>query len=74
METHNTTANTARYAKCIAASKRVQWQIEQDVIRGRQFDVSMKFLPDGLSKANELEFLGASEQRFFNQVQGRTYA
>ncbi|MFO7602880.1 MAG: hypothetical protein R6X06_03585 [Gammaproteobacteria bacterium] len=74
METHNTTVNTARYAKCIAASKRVQWQIEQDVIRGRQFDVSKKFLPDGLSKANELEFLGASEQRFFSQVQGRTYA
>ena len=38
--------HSERFAKCIAISKRINWDIEDDVIRGRQFDVSQKFLPD----------------------------
>jgi len=66
--THN------RYAKCIEVSKRIRWDIDRDVIRGRTFDFSKKFLPDGLSLAAELDFLGADERRLLSQVQGRTYA
>lgn len=66
--------NSNRYARCIAASKRIRWDIDEDVIRGREFDFDQKFLPDGLSKVNELEFLTEVEQRFLSQVQGRTYA
>lgn len=62
------------YAKCIEVSKRVRWEIDRDVIRGRSFDFSKKFLPDGISKVNELEFLGADERRFLSQIQGRSYA
>jgi hypothetical protein len=68
------TAAANRYAKCIEASKRVRWDIDRDVIRGRQFDHAKKFLPDGLSKVQELDFLSAVEKRFLSQVQGRTYA
>jgi hypothetical protein len=63
-----------RYARTIAASKRVRWSIGEDVIRQRTFDASQKFLPDGLSKVKELAFLTAGEQRYLSQVQGRTYA
>ncbi len=63
-----------RYAQRIEASKRVRWDIDRDVLRGRSFDFSMKFLPDALSGIGELDFLGAGEQRFLSQVQGRTYA
>ena len=63
-----------RYAKCIEASKRIRWDIDRDVIRGRSFDFSTKFLPDGLSFVDRLGFLDASEKRFFSQIQGRTYA
>lgn len=66
--------DTNRYAKCIEVSKRVEFDIERDVIRGRQFDFSKKFLPDGLSKIDELPFLTANEKRFISQIQGRTYA
>jgi hypothetical protein len=66
--------STDRYAKCIEVSKRVRWEIERDVIRNRQFDYTRKFLPDGLSKITELEFLDAAEKRFLSQIQGRTYA
>jgi len=65
---------TQRYAKAIQASKRIAWEIDRDVIRGRQFDFGRKFLPDGLSKVNELKFLRPNEMRFLSQVQGRTYA
>jgi hypothetical protein len=62
------------YARSIEVSKRVRFDIERDVIRARKFDFSQKFLPDGLSKAHELPFLGAAEKRLFSQAQGRTYA
>jgi hypothetical protein len=67
-------AQSDRYAKCIAASKRVRWDIEADVIRGRRFDLGHKFLPDTLSRADEINFLSPAEQRLLSQVQGRTYA
>jgi hypothetical protein len=67
-------SNTNRYARCIDASKRIRWDIERDVIRGRRFDLSKRFLPDGLSRVDELAFLSPDEQRFLTQVQGRSYA
>jgi len=63
-----------RYAKCIEVSKRIRWDIDRDVIRGRHFDFSRKFLPDGLSKIDALPFLSEAERRFVSQIQGRTYA
>jgi hypothetical protein len=63
-----------RYARTIAASKRVRWSIDEDVIRNRAFDLSQKFLPDGLSKVKEFTFLSEAEQRYLSQIQGRTYA
>ena len=68
------TTDSSRYAKCVEVSKRIRWDTDRDVIRGRQFDFSKKFLPDGLSKVAQLPFLNADEQRLFSQVQGRTYA
>ena len=63
-----------RYARCIEVSKRIRWEIENDVIRGRQFDFAMKFLPDGLSKVSDLKFATPAERVFLSQIQGRTYA
>jgi hypothetical protein len=63
-----------RYARTVAASKRVRWSIDQDVIRNRTFDLAQKFLPDGLSKVKEFAFLSDAEQRYLSQIQGRTYA
>src|SRR5688572_7648467 len=66
--------DTQRYARCIEVSKRVRFDIERDVIRSRTLDTTKKFLPDGLSKARELEFLRPAEARLMSQIQGRTYA
>jgi hypothetical protein len=65
---------TERYARCISASKSVRWDIDRDVIRDRTFDFLQKFLPDGISKIDRLDFLKDEEKRFLSQIQGRTYA
>jgi hypothetical protein len=70
----NQIPSSERYARCIQSSKRVRWDIDEDVIRGRRFDAAHKFLPDGLSLADAFTTLSADEKRFVSQVQGCTYA
>lgn len=63
-----------KYSRCISASKKVRWDIDVDVIRGRTLDAAQDFLPKGLSLVDELPFLTDRERRFMSQIQGRTYA
>jgi hypothetical protein len=74
MNVINKIPDADRYARCVETSKRVRWDIDKDIIRGRRFDAADKFLPDGLSLADEFTTLSAKEKRFVSQVQGRTYA
>lgn len=66
--------DSERYARSISASKKVRWDIDKDVIRGRSFGCGEKFLPDGLSLIGEFIGLSEAERRFVSQIQGRTYA
>jgi hypothetical protein len=66
--------DSARYARCIKASKKNPWEIDRDVLRGRDFCFEHTFLPAGLSKVGELAFLTEPERRSLSHVQGRTYA
>jgi len=74
LETHEQALTHDRYERCISASKRVRWDIDRDVIRGRRFDTSHKYLPDGLSLVREFATLSDDEKRFVSQIQGLTYA
>lgn len=74
MDAINTVDDHERYARCIQSSKKVRWDIDKDVIRGRLFDTATRFLPDGLSLADEFTTLSENEKRFVSQIQGRTYA
>ena len=74
MQATSTPIDARRYAKTIEASKRIRWDIDRDVIRGRRFDLRQKFLPDGLSLIDEIEGLSDEQRRLLGQVQGRTYA
>jgi hypothetical protein len=71
---NNICDSSERYARCIQTSKRVRWDIDKDVIRGRQFDTTHKFLPDGLALAAAFRTLSVDEKRYVSQIQGRTYA
>lgn len=74
MNAHTAVIDVNRYERCISASKRVRWDIDRDVIRGRQFGLGEKYLPDGLSLIGEFATLSEDEKRFVSQIQGRTYA
>ena len=74
MDTAIATPSTTRYAKCIEASKRVRWDIDRDVIRGRTFDLTKKFMPDRLSQIARFRLTNPDERRLMSQVQGRSYA
>jgi hypothetical protein len=52
----------------------VRWEIDRDVIRGRSFDYTRKFLPDALARISAFAFATPDERRFLSQIQGRTYA
>ncbi len=74
MSPRTASAHAARYAQMVKASKRAEWQIDRDLLQGRTFDFSRKFLPDGLSRVDRLTFLSRDEARLLSQIQGRTYA
>ena len=61
MNALQTISETDRYARCVQTSKRVRWDIDKDVIRGRRFDTAEKFLPDGLSMADAFTSLSQQE-------------
>src|SRR5262245_41788817 len=67
-------SQSSRYARSVALSKKSEWQIDRDLLQGRTFDFSRKFLPDGLSQIDRLTFLSEAEARLLSQIQGRTYA
>jgi len=78
MQTEATTAaqptSDRRYARCLENSRKIRWDLDKDVIRGREFDFSGHFLPDGLSMISRLEFLNDADRRLLSHIQGRTYA
>ncbi len=57
-----------RYARCISASKRVRWTVEE-VIQGRTFEMTQNFLPNGFAKAAEFPSLSSEEMRLVSQIQ-----
>lgn len=74
MSSQPDSGRAARYDQIVRASKKAEWQIDRDLLQGRTFDFSRKFLPDRLSKVDQLTFLTKDEARFLSQIQGRTYA
>jgi hypothetical protein len=68
------TAARNPYAATIERSKRVRWDIDRDVFRGRTPELGTAFLPGGLSLVDQLPFLSVKDRLLLSQIQGRTYA
>ena len=67
-------SRASRYARLLLATPAGPWDIERHVFRGRTLDFSRKFLPDGLTLLDRLDFLQPQEIRLLSHLQGRTYA
>lgn len=66
--------DTQRHARCLAALRRVGWDVERDLIRSRQPDFARSFMPAALSRAGGLGFLRSQQVRALSQLQACTYA
>jgi hypothetical protein len=60
------------YRSSLEASQKVNWKID-DVIGGRTFDFSKRFLPEALAGVEEIRCLGRGEKLKLNQIRGFTY-
>ena len=60
------------YQQCLDNSKKVAW-IEEDVIKGRNFDFTRMHLPDRLVGADAVSCLDADEKRILNHIAGNSY-
>lgn len=63
-----------RRRRCLDALQRIRWDIDRDLLRGRRPDFARRFVPDAISRVDELGFLGAPSARALSQWQGCTYA
>ena len=61
----NMAINSDKYRQCMDNAKRINWDIEDDVIRGRTLASSDHFMPVGLTMADKLHFLNEDDRRFF---------
>ena len=65
-------AHTYTFANVLAKSKQVAWQ-EDEVLSGRRFDLSKRFLPNRLSGVDEIRCLSEEEKLRLNQIMGNAY-
>jgi hypothetical protein len=61
------------YAATLAASQRINWQID-DIIGGdKVLDFSKPFMPESLARVRQLDFLDRDEQLALNHIRGHGY-
>src|SRR5436305_302960 len=65
-------SHTYSFASVLENSKKVAWK-EDDVLNGRSFDLSKRFLPNRLSGVDEIDCLDEDEKRKLNQIMGNAY-
>jgi hypothetical protein len=61
------------YEEVLENSKKVAWK-EDEVLAGRRFDLSKRFLPNSLSGVDEIESLNEDEKLKLNQIMGNAYS
>jgi hypothetical protein len=72
MVTTTRVSHNYSYAETLANSKKVAWT-EDQVLNGRAFDLSRRFLPNSLSGVDEIACLDEDEKRKLNQIMGNAY-
>ncbi|HEY0365919.1 MAG TPA: diiron oxygenase [Pyrinomonadaceae bacterium] len=61
------------YEAALAASRKVNWRVE-DIIGGdKQLDFAKPFMPESLARVESLDFLSRDEKRTLNQIRGNSY-
>jgi hypothetical protein len=61
------------YDSCVRASERISWKLDDVFPADMKLDFTLRFLPDGIAGASDLEFLSAEQQLKLNQITGNSY-
>jgi hypothetical protein len=61
------------YAQCLQNAHKINWRIDE-VLDGRRFDPSRRWLPGALSAADQIDFLDEDERRKLAQIEMASYA
>jgi hypothetical protein len=61
------------YAATLAASQKVQWQVEDIIGAQSRLDFTRPFLPESLARVESLDFLQPGEKLLLNQIRGHNY-
>jgi hypothetical protein len=67
-----TVTHSYTYQDVLAKSKKVAWT-EDEVLSGRSFDLSKRFLPNSLSGVDAITVLNEDEKLKLNQIMGNAY-
>ena len=70
--TDRTVSHNYSYEDVLHNSKKVAWT-EDQVLNGRRFDLSKRFLPNSLSGVDAIAILNEDEKRKLNQIMGNAY-
>jgi hypothetical protein len=60
------------FGEALSNSKKVAWT-EDQLLSGRSFDLTKRFLPNSLSGVDNITFLNEDEKRVLNQIMGNAY-
>ena len=69
---NRTVTHNYSYDEALANSKKVAWT-EDEVLNGRSFDLSKRFLPNSLSGVDGITVLNDEEKLKLNQIMGNAY-
>jgi hypothetical protein len=72
MVTTTKVTHSYSYTDVLANSKKVAWT-EDEVLAGRSFDLSKRFLPNSLSGVDNIDCLNEEEKLKLNQIMGNAY-
>lgn len=61
------------YRDTLAASRKVNWRIEEIIGGDKKLDFTKRFMPESLARVEQLPFLNSDEKRVLNQIRGNTY-
>lgn len=61
------------YAEALAASRKINWQVEDLIGDGKRLDFAKPFMPETLARTGSLRFLDSEQQRTLNQIRGHGY-
>jgi len=61
------------FKEILQRAERISWRVEDLIGEGRGLNFDRPFMPEGLARTGQLDFLTADQKRTLNQIRGHSY-